>query len=96
MANPRGGVRRVSVDVLEADADIGFSLVDMAEAERRIEDFVAASRALQEAENVYSDIKVEMTRLSGDQCAGLVGLLGELRRAIDAAQQRAVPNKAES
>jgi hypothetical protein len=95
MANPRGGVRRVSVDVLEADADIGFSLVDMAEAERRIEDFVAASRALQEAENVYSDIKVEMTRLSGDQCAGLVGLLGELRRAIDAAQQRAVP-KAES
>lgn len=91
MAYPGAGVRRVSVDVLEADADIGFSLVDMAEAERRIEDFVAASRALQEAENVYSGIKVRMARLSGEQCAGLEGLLGELRRAIDAARQRAMP-----
>ena len=95
MAYPGAGVGRVSVDVLEGDVDIGFSLVNMADAEWRIEDFDAASRALQEAENVYSNIKVRMTRLADDQCATLETLMGELRRAIDTARQRAIP-KAET
>ncbi len=95
MAYPGAGLRRVSVDLLKADVDIGFSLVDMAEAEQRIEDFTAASRALQEAENVYTGIKARMTDLSADQCASLERLVNQLRGAIDAARLHAAP-KAES
>lgn len=90
MAQPGTAFRRVSVDLIEADVDIGFSLVDMADAERRIDDFTAASRALQEAENVYSDIKVRMTKLEPAQIVGLEQLVAELRRAIDSARERGI------
>lgn len=89
MPYPSADFRRVSVGVLEGDVDIGFSLVDMAEAERRIEDFAAALKALQEAENVYSGVQMGMKGLSVDQQAHLEISVDQLRRAIEAARQRA-------
>jgi hypothetical protein len=77
---------RIPVEFVEADLEIGFSLVDLMDS--RPSD---ALRILADAEAVYRDVLVRVGRL---QFAGAPErnsfrpLVEELRRAIDSAQAR--------
>jgi orotate phosphoribosyltransferase-like protein len=74
---------RVRVELVEADFEIGFSLVDLAE-ERPSE----ASRVLADAEDVYADVLARVGRLPAVDGVPFAPLVAELRRAIDLALAR--------
>ncbi len=71
---------RVRVELVEADFEIGFCLVDM------MESFPAeTARLLADAEEVYAGILGRLTSLQPAQRENFEPLIGELRRAIDLA-----------
>jgi hypothetical protein len=78
--------RRIPVEFVEADFEIGFSLIDLAESRQS-----DAARLLADAEDVYLDILARIKHLESaesSQCSNFQPLVGELRRAIDLAQLR--------
>ncbi len=77
---------RMRVRFAEADFEIGFSLVDMAEAEAIFGNYAQADRILRDADNVFLDIQQILHRLKMPDGGPFVPLLGELRRAIDLAR----------
>lgn len=77
---------RIPVEFVEADVEIGFSLVDLAEDEFSVGNPAAASRALQDAEDILSDIQQRLLRLRTSESQPFGPLVGELRRAIDLAK----------
>lgn len=77
---------RVRVEFVEADFEIGFNLVDMAEAEGICNHPTEAVRALKEAEDVFADIQRRLQGLATADSRHFEPLVGELRRAIDLAK----------
>jgi hypothetical protein len=77
---------RMRVRFAEADVEIGFSLVDMAEAEALSGDFARAAQILADAENIFLDIQQICAKLSDRERDPFLPLLGELRRAIGLAR----------
>jgi hypothetical protein len=71
---------RVRVELVEADFEIGFSLVDLADSRPS-----EASRLLANAEEVYADIQARLTGLPSSEGDSFKPLATELRRAIDLA-----------
>jgi hypothetical protein len=69
---------RVSVEFVEADLEIGFSLVDLAESRPS-----EAVRLLADAEEVYADILARVQRFEAPESERFQPLISELRRAID-------------
>lgn len=77
----------ISKELIEADVDIGFSLVDTAETESVRGNSAVATRALQDAEMVFADIERRLLRLEGaTEGEAFQSLVGELRRQIDLAK----------
>jgi hypothetical protein len=72
--------RRIPVELVEADFEIGFSLIDLAHSHPR-----NASRILADAEAVYQDILARVRRLGAPESGSFQPLIGEFRRAIDLA-----------
>jgi hypothetical protein len=66
--------------LVEADIEIGFSLVDLAESCP-----ADALRLVANAEEVYEDARTRLTRLNDSERSNFEPLVGELRRAIDLA-----------
>jgi hypothetical protein len=77
---------RIRVRFAEADFEIGFSLVDMAEAEAIFGNCERAARILKDADNVFRDIQQILCRLRIPDRGPFAPLLGELRRAIGLAK----------
>ena len=77
---------RIEVGILEADVEMGFTLVDMAEAEWSGGDPSVASRVIENAEDVYRDIEQRLPRLGVLERVCFMALVGELRREIDVAR----------
>jgi len=73
---------RVSVELVEADIEIGFCLVDLVESCPS-----DASRLVANAEEVYEDVVTRLTRLEPSEQSNFEPLVTELRRAIDLALQ---------
>jgi hypothetical protein len=71
---------RVSVELVEADIEIGFCLVDLAESCP-----ADATRLVANAEEVYEDLLARLTRLEPLERSNFQPLVTELRRAIDLA-----------
>jgi len=71
---------RIRVELVEADFEIGFNLVDLVES-RPLE----AMQLLSEAERVYADILARVQRLEASESVHFVPLVDELRREIDLA-----------
>jgi hypothetical protein len=78
--------RGIPVEFVEADVETGFSLVDLAEAEFDLGDTHSASRALQDAEDVFRDIQQRLLRMGTLESGPFGPLICELRRAIDQAK----------
>ena len=71
---------RVSVELVEADIEIGFCLVDLVESCP-----ADAARLVANAEEVYDDVLARLTRLEPAERSNFQPLVTELRRAIDLA-----------
>jgi hypothetical protein len=68
------------VELVEADIEIGFCLVDLVESCPS-----DASRLVANAEEVYEDVVTRLTRLEPAERSNFQPLVTELRRAIDLA-----------
>jgi len=77
---------RVRVELIEADVDIAFGLIDDALDEFRGGYIEFARRALENAENVLTDIDERLSQLEVDQRAPFGPLVTELRKSIRAAE----------
>lgn len=73
---------QVMVQLIEADVDIGFGLVDQAKAYRLQGNTQFSSRALEEANAVVADIERRLERLGQDEGAPFRALVEELRTEI--------------
>jgi hypothetical protein len=71
---------RVRVELVEADLEIGFNLVDLGECNP-----ADSIRLLADAEQVYRDILGRLKRLQPSEECKFQPLVTELRRAIDLA-----------
>jgi len=77
---------RVRVDLIEADVDIAFSLVDDARDESRRGNGPYAQRALEDASKTLRDIENRLQELGPDRRSPFGPLVDELRRSIREAQ----------
>jgi hypothetical protein len=86
MAQPirRKLIDQVLVQLVEADVDIGFGLVDQAKAYRANGQAEFSSRALQEAESIVLDIERRLQSLGEDEAGPFAALVAELRNEIAA------------
>ena len=76
-----GAAERIPVELIEADFEIAFSLLDLAGADARL-----AARAIHDAEDVFRDIESRLQRLGVPGNQPFVPLVGELRRELDLAR----------
>ncbi len=74
---------RVRVELVEADLEIGFNLVDLAQCNPS-----DSPRVLADAERAYNDILARLKRLDPSDDSRFRPLVSELRRAIDLASGR--------
>ena len=72
---------RIPMELVEADFEIAFNLVDLAEGDRTL-----AARVLAEAETVFLDIETRLARMDARESQPFHPLAGELRREIDLAR----------
>lgn len=77
---------RIRVELIEADVDIAFGLIDDALDEFHGGNIEFARRALENAENVLTDIDERLAQLEVDQRAPFGPLVKELRKSILAAE----------
>lgn len=77
---------RMRMRFAEADFEIGFSLVDMAEAEAILGNSARAARILNDADQVFLDIQQILCKLAIPDRGPFEPLLGELDRAIGLAK----------
>jgi hypothetical protein len=86
---PKASLRdRIRIKFAEADFEIGFSLVDIAEAESIFGNYAQAARILRDADDVIVDIQQILCRLQIPDRGPFEPLLGELNRAIGLAKMR--------
>lgn len=80
---------RLDLEFVEADVEIGFSLVDMAGKERSLGNLPLAARLLHVAEEVFHDITQRLEQADVRERESFGPLMEELRREIDSAAGRA-------
>jgi hypothetical protein len=74
---------RIPVELIEADFEIGFNLVDLADSRPS-----ESLRILLDAEAVHDGILARVKRLDASESSNFQPLVGELRREIDLALAR--------
>jgi hypothetical protein len=85
MSHPIGFTKRDRLEVgfVEADVEIGFNLVDMAQAEFERGNPLIATRVIEDVEDVFKDIQHRLDRMGPTEHGHFAALVGELRREID-------------
>jgi len=78
----RKASEQVMVQLIEADVDIGFSLVDEAKAYRADGNTAFSARALHDANEAVADIERRLAQLGDSQAHPFLPLLAELREQI--------------
>ena len=81
---------RIPAELIEADIEIAFSLVDMAEECLRERDVISAGRVLRDADDVLLDIRRRVAALCSEKRWPFDPLLGEVNRAIALAKSHTV------
>lgn len=71
---------RITRELIEADFEIAFNLIDLSRAELERGDRPSASRALQDAEDVLRDIERRLTLIGDMKSRPFIALAGELKR----------------
>jgi len=89
MSDPAGYPlqHRIEVEFVEADVEMAFTLVDLAQAEAGAGDRALAGHVIRNAENVVGDIEARLARLGASARMPFVLLVEELRREIEQAKQ---------
>jgi hypothetical protein len=77
---------RVRLDLIEADVDMAFGLVDDAREEFHGGNRLFALRALDEARNALADIESRLRELEPERRPPFGPLVDELRKSISEAQ----------
>ena len=77
---------QVLVQLIEADVESGFGLIDEAKAYRIQGNSEFSSRALEEAEAVIADIERRLAQMGDSDAAPFQPLVDELREQIAAAR----------
>ena len=80
---------QVLIQLIEADVESGFGLVDDARAHRMQGNEQFSSRALQEAEAVVADIEQRLAQLGDGDAGAFMPLVAELRKQIIGAKKDA-------
>ncbi len=90
MSHPLGAqlLDRIQTELAEADVEIGFNLVDLAEEESRVGDVSAASQTLAAAEGVLKDLSQRLFQLGTSKSTPFQPLVAELRKTIELAKLR--------
>jgi hypothetical protein len=88
MSHREPASERISKELIEADFEIAFSLVDMVHEETEEGDLVSAARALHDADDVFLDIERRLRLIRSLDQESFDPLIGELRRAIALAKSR--------
>ena len=76
---------RIRVELVEADVDSGFGLVDVALEEFHSGNPAFAARALHDADEVLTDIEQRLRQLDAQHSQPFGPLVEELRKAVLAA-----------
>ena len=84
-------VEQVLIQLIEADVDIGFGLVDEAHAYRLTGQFEFCLRALRDASEIVADIERRLAQQGESKAWPFLPLLAELRSQIAAAQREESP-----
>jgi hypothetical protein len=89
MPRPRKGSisDQVLVELVEADVETGFGLLDVAAGESCRGNLAFSRRAVEEAEKIVGDIEQRLRQLGTAEGAPFQPLLEELRREIEAAKE---------
>ena len=80
--------KRIEVELVEADVEIGFSLVDLAGQEFQSGHTSVAARVLHDADDVLEDIEQRLSRLNNGDRESFGPLVAELRREVTDAKSR--------
>lgn len=80
---------QVLAQLVEADVEMGFALVDDTLSHQLRGDSDFSTRALAAADEVVRDIEQRLQQLGAGRSEPFQPLLAELRRQIEAARQRA-------
>jgi hypothetical protein len=78
---------QVLVQLIEADVDIGFALLDEARAYRASGQQEVSSRALQEAADIVADIERRLQGLGDSEAEPFLPLVAELCNEMAAAER---------
>lgn len=84
-------MNRLKVELVEADVEIGFCLVDLAHQQSNTGDSSAAARILQDADEVLADIDRRLRDLTTADQACFAPLVAELRRELAQAKSSGQP-----
>jgi hypothetical protein len=74
---------RIRAELIEADVESAFELLDSARAATMRGDAALASRTIDSVDAVLADIDARIARLEGIESAPFGPLIGELRRELD-------------
>jgi len=77
---------KVRLDLIEADVDMAFALVDDAREEFYEGDRLFAERALKDAKRVLHDIDIRLRLLEPERMLPFTPLIDELRKFINLAE----------
>ena len=88
MSQAHRASERISTELIEADFEIAFNLIDMARSEFQEGDRAAAARALQDAEDVFLDIERRLKLIGERERQCFDPLIGELKRAVGLAKSQ--------
>lgn len=80
---------RIPRELIEADFEIAFNLIDLGQAETQESDGAWAARAVRDAEEVLLDIERRLAILGTVERQPFDPLFGELKRQIALAKSRA-------
>ncbi len=79
---------RIRVELIEADVEQVFGLVDLADAEAQSGNALKSKRILEDAESVFLDIERRLAHLGTSESFPFLALVEELRRSIDTVRSR--------
>lgn len=82
----RSATEQVLIQLIEAEVETGFGLVDDARAHLASGDAEFSSRALQNATEIVADIERRLQQLAASEADPFLPLVGELRSQIAAAE----------
>jgi hypothetical protein len=81
----------VEAELVTADVEIGFNLIDVAEAEAALGNMPLAVRVLEDAERVFRDLEGRVLRTQPANRASFMPLVEELRRKLALVRERLTP-----